>query len=102
MFKPYFYITVSLIVLIATAIFLVLQWDVKTLTSRFTFYGSPREAPSIVVMLVSAVGGVALYFVLRLLGRGTVLLHREKRRLAERAKLVGEVRAEQDKNRTEP
>jgi uncharacterized integral membrane protein len=101
MFKAYLYITVSLVLLVATAVFLVLQWDVKTLTCRFTFYGSPREAPAVVVMLVSAVAGFVLYFVLRLMGRGIVLLRRQKRQLVERARLVSEVRAAQDKSDAE-
>jgi len=67
------------VVLVAAAVFLILQWDFQTMRCEFSVYGAPRNAPTLYVMLLSAAGGLLLYGCIRLVIHGTVLLRRAHR-----------------------
>jgi len=74
-FKGYVYVVISGIALLAAAVFLALQWDIAKLTAGFSVYGSPREGvPTIYVMLGSAVGGLLVYWMCRMMVRGVRIL----------------------------
>lgn len=80
-FKGYLYVVVSGLVLLAAAIFVAAQWDTGNdkLQCGFSVYGSPDSRPTIYVILASAVGGVLVYWMCRLMVRGVRTLRKARR-----------------------
>ena len=83
-FKAYVYVIVSGLVLLAAAVFLALQWDLRRTRSTFSAYGPDRTVPTVYLVVGSAVGGIVVYWMCRLMVRGARVLwdqRREKRQI---------------------
>jgi hypothetical protein len=72
--KAYFYVIVSGAGLLATAVFLALQWDLDRTRSTFSAFGPDRTVPTIYLIVGSGVGGLIVYGLCRLMIRGVLIL----------------------------
>ncbi|MGA2265841.1 MAG: hypothetical protein ABSH10_05360 [Phycisphaerae bacterium] len=71
--KFYVRVIFSGLVLLAGVVLLILQWGNK---AKFSLYGSNKEPNTLMLMLCSAVGGVVAWWLIKMLWRGIVGLHR--------------------------
>ena len=80
-FKAYVSVIVGGLVTLASAVLIVLQWGND---ATFSLYGRNMIVNTLVLMLCTAVGGVVMWFTLRLLLRGILALNRARKADAKR------------------
>ena len=71
--KFYVRVIFSGLVLLAGVVLLVLQWGNH---AAFSFYGTNKQVNTLLLILCSAVGGLVAWWLIKMLWRGAVGLHR--------------------------
>ncbi|MCE5326741.1 MAG: hypothetical protein LLG01_10020 [Planctomycetaceae bacterium] len=69
--KGYVYMSISVLVLAAAVLFVLLQWGNR---SRITAYGPAVDVNTLLLVLFSAIGGVVIWLMVRLLRHAVRLL----------------------------
>jgi len=87
--KAYVYVIVSGLGLLAAVVFAALQWGNQ---STFSAYGPTVSVRTIWLVLASAAGGLAFYWLCRLLARGGRILWRLR---GEQARIAAEVQRQE-------
>jgi len=71
--KGYVQVIVSGVVILAAVLLVALQWGN---VSSFSLYGQNRQVNTFYLMLFSAIGGVVLYFLVKVLFHGVFTLRK--------------------------
>ncbi len=75
--KAYFYVVIGGLAVVAGVAFTALQWGTH---SRFSAFGPEMRMRTAYFVVLCAVGGMVVYWMVRLLVRGAAILIEERRR----------------------
>ena len=73
--KGYTLVIVSSVILLAVLVFLILQWGS---TAKFSLFGPEKQANTGLLILTSAVGGIVILYVCKMMTCGIALLRRTR------------------------
>ena len=80
LFKGYFLVIFSGLVILAAVILVVLEWDRE---AKFSIYGSdPVDVNTALLMLASGAGGIVLLYLVKLMFRGIRSLRKGRKQQA--------------------